>query len=1078
MKYRLALDMGTNSIGWAIFRLHKVSGEKRDQPRELIRIGSRIFPEGRDPKSQESLGAKRRIPRSQRRHRDRYLQRRTNLLNCLQRHELFPPLGTPEARSLQLLNPYELRTDGLDTPLTPYQLGRALFHLNQRRGFKSNRKTDSKDNESGKIKQGIRKLVADMDQYHIRTVGEALYERLQHNPEAGVRARMRGTGAKAEYDFYVDRSLVEDEFEALWNAQRPHYPELLTNELHDQLYHIIFHQRPLKEPPIGRCTLEPEQPRAPKALLTAQYFRLYQEVNHLRLLHPSTGEERSLTRTERDKLIQYLEQRKEATYVALRKQLFGKDLYNVYSFTIENSAIARTKVIGNTTNSRLAHKKAFGKTWYRLDRQIQDEIVNKLLKLESEADSDNLIAWLQKEHQLSQDSAAYIACEVKLESGYLRFSQCALTKVLPHLQSGWDAETDQPYTYDQAVRAARYADHRIPITDELRDQLPYYGEILWRHCQDIPTVSNPDEIKHGRITNPTVHIGLNQLRQLVNAIMRRYGRPAEIHIELTRELKLSQTGIAETNKLNAQNRALNERLNDELKNQCGISCPTAQDRLKLKLFKELGPLNSYCIYSGEPIHYTDLFNGTYQIDHILPFSQTLDDSFNNKVLVTRQANADKGNLLVHELCRTNSRYNWEDIQNRTAALSYNKNKRFAPDALEQWLTNSGRFKRDGADFIQRQLTDTAYFSRVTREYLQQICPDNKIVSSPGRLTAMLRAKWGLNKVLSNDQEKNRNDHRHHAIDAVVIGLVDRSLLQKVATLAGQRKEQNTDNLLKGIHAQLPFPELTPQIRDAVKRCIVSHKPDHNPQAQLHEETAYGIVAVLDEKKHYYQTRHRVALTSLTRKNIDNLEDSRLSTRLKNLTEGYSDTKLKQTLAELVPPKWPQKAYLLRPISGVPIALKGTALSPNLGRRSPNHAKLYKTAGNYCYEIYRTEQEKWDGDVIRTFDANQKEYQSFMSNKKVFHVNSFYGKSLVMRLMKNDMLAIEESGKRIFFRIQKMSEGIICLCEHHEANVDKRNADTKNSFRYIYKSPDALRKVSARKVTVSLLGQIRDPGFKA
>jgi len=125
MKYRLALDMGTNSIGWAIFRLHKEADEKCDRPRELIRIGSRIFPEGRDPKSQESLGAKRRIPRSQRRHRDRYLQRRTNLLNCLQRHGLFPALCSPEARSLQLQNPYQLRAEGLDTPLTPHQLGRA-----------------------------------------------------------------------------------------------------------------------------------------------------------------------------------------------------------------------------------------------------------------------------------------------------------------------------------------------------------------------------------------------------------------------------------------------------------------------------------------------------------------------------------------------------------------------------------------------------------------------------------------------------------------------------------------------------------------------------------------------------------------------------------------------------------------------------------------------------------------------------------------------------------------------------------------------------------------------------------------
>ena len=1076
MKYRLSLDMGTNSIGWAIFRLHKATDDQRDHPRELIRIGSRIFPEGRDPKSQESLGAKRRIPRSQRRHRDRYLQRRTKLLNCLQRHGLFPPLGSPEARELQLQNPYELRADGLDAPLTPHQLGRALFHLNQRRGFKSNRKTDSKDNESGKIKQGIQKLIADMDKYHLRTVGEALYERLQHDRQAGIRARMRGKGAKAEYDFYVDRSLVEDEFKALWQAQQPHHPKLLTDKLRDQLHRIIFHQRELKAPPVGRCTLEPEKPRAPKALLVAQRFRLYQEINHLRLLLP-TGEETPLNHAQRNKLIQYLEQRNQAKYLDLRKQLFGKEQHHHYSFTIEDSTIARTTVMGNTTNYRLAHKKAFGKTWYQLDVQVQNKIIDQVLNLESEADSDHLIGQLRTEHQLSEDAARYITDEVRLEPGHLHFSQHALTKVLPHL-SGWDEDADQPYTYDQAVRAAGYTDHRIPAADQLRDQLPYYGEILSRYCQEIPTASNPDEKQHGRITNPTVHIGLNQLRQLVNAIIRRYGRPTEIHIELARELKLSQKAKTEVNQRNAQNRKLNEDLNSELRNQCGISRPTAQDRLKLKLFKELDPLTPSCVYSGDRIHYTDLFNGTYQIDHILPFSRTLDDSFNNKVLVTRQANADKGNASVHELCRTHSHYDWDEIQNRIAALPYPKRKRFAPDALEQWLTSAGKFKHDGADFIQRQLTDTAYLSRVTREYLQQICPGNKIVSSPGRLTALLRAKWGLNQVLSQHQEKNRNDHRHHAVDAVVIGLIDRSLLQRVAKLAGLHRDHSADNLLRGLHEKLPFPHLIPQIQAAISRCIVSHKPDHNPQAQLHEETAYGIVEVLDAKKHHYKARYRVALANLTRKNLDSLEDSRLADRLKSQTADCSDAELKQTLAELKPPRWPRKAYLLRKrISGVPVALKGTALSPDPTRRPDKPAKLYKAGSNYCYEIYQTPEGKWDGDIIRTFDANQAPYQAFMREAR-FQVETFSGKPLVMRLINNDMLAINTGNAKQIIRVQKMTRGQICFCEHFEANVNARDIDKKNEFSYLRKSIDALRKLSARKVTISLLGQIRDPGFQA
>ena len=483
MKYRLALDLGTNSIGWAVFRLHKKPEDKRDQPAELIRVGSRIFPDGRHPKTGGSLGAKRREPRSQRRHRDRYLQRRTKLINCLQRNGLFPTLGSAAARALQTQNPYELRADGLDDPLSPHQLGRALFHLNQRRGFKSNRKADNKDDDSGKIKQGIKTLTDDMYENHIRTVGEALYQRLERNEP--TRTRLQGKGAKASYPFYIGRDMVEGEFEALWKEQHSYHPELLTDELHDELHHIIFHQRDLKPPPVGRCTLEPDQERAPKALLSAQRFRLYQEVNHLRLIHTETGEEINLSRPQRDTLATYLEKRKIGKYIDLRKQLFGKTGHAAYSFTIELSSMGRTSLPGNTTNPTLANKKAFGKAWYQLDDATQSEIVTRLLNLESETDSQAFIQWLCSELQLSKTNATYVAENVHLESGHLRVCEQAINKVLPHLQNGWDDKKNQPYTYDQAVRAAGYDDHRIQAPDQLLTELPYYGEILWRHCQDL-----------------------------------------------------------------------------------------------------------------------------------------------------------------------------------------------------------------------------------------------------------------------------------------------------------------------------------------------------------------------------------------------------------------------------------------------------------------------------------------------------------------------------------------------------------------------------------------------------------------
>src|SRR6185312_13815653 len=140
--YRLGLDIGTNSIGWAAVTLNEAG-----RPNGLLALGARIFSDGRNPKDGSSLAVQRRVPRGMRRRRDRYLRRRDDLMELLIALNLMPP-DEAERHALVTLDPYELRAKALHEPLKPCELGRALFHLDQRRGFKSNRKTDSdKDNK-------------------------------------------------------------------------------------------------------------------------------------------------------------------------------------------------------------------------------------------------------------------------------------------------------------------------------------------------------------------------------------------------------------------------------------------------------------------------------------------------------------------------------------------------------------------------------------------------------------------------------------------------------------------------------------------------------------------------------------------------------------------------------------------------------------------------------------------------------------------------------------------------------------------------------------------------------------------
>lgn len=266
MRYRLALDLGSTSLGWAMVRLNT---ERPPAPVAVIKAGVRIFSDGRNPKDGSSLAVTRREARAMRRRRDRLLKRKARMTKALLEHGFFPADQT-QRKALVTLNPYELRAKGLDHALKPEEFARALFHINQRRGFKSNRKTDKKDNDSGALKQAISKLRTDMTTANCRTVGEWLHKR--DAAGATVRARYREVKVLRDdgrpkinksYDLYIDRAMIEAEFDALWAKQATFNPVLFNGRARDDLKDALLHQRPLKAVKPGRCTFMPDQERAP-----------------------------------------------------------------------------------------------------------------------------------------------------------------------------------------------------------------------------------------------------------------------------------------------------------------------------------------------------------------------------------------------------------------------------------------------------------------------------------------------------------------------------------------------------------------------------------------------------------------------------------------------------------------------------------------------------------------------------------------------------------------------------------------------------------------------------------------------
>ena len=711
-------------------------------------------------------------------------------------------------------------------------------------------------------------------------------------------------------------------------------------------------------------------------------------------------------------MFEALEKNSKRSFTQMRKLL---GIGGAVKFNFEDPK--REELKGNTTSAILSGKHLFGESWFAMSESTQDEIVMQLLREENES---TLIRWLEETAHVDEAQAEAIAT-AKLPEGYGSLSAKALARILPALRNGIA-------TYDRAVIAAGF-DHHSNIspaaTGEILPELPYYGEPLQRHVGF--GTGNPTDLpekRFGRIANPTVHIGLNQVRLITNALIKRYGHPRQVIVEVARDLKQNQEQRKETTERQAANQKRNERLRVAI----AATLETSQERVrtadiqKMILWEELSndPADRRCPYSGVQISARMLLSEQVEIEHILPFSDTLDDSLNNKTVALRESNRIKGNRTPWQAFGALSvpGYDYTEIVHRAEQMPKNKRYRFGEDGYQRWL-------REDKDFLARALNDTRYLSRVAREYVSLICPQGTRVI-PGQMTAMLRGKFGLNDVLGVNGEKNRNDHRHHAVDACVVGVTDQGLLQRFARASASAREQQLHRLVENM--PLPWASYREHVRRAVGNIWVSHKPDHSHEGAMHNDTAYSLVG-----------EGRVGF----HKSIDG-KRTYLEDNLKVI--GFTSDK----------------------------AIARHGLLPN---GQPRPYKGYKGDSNYCIEIVRNEKGRWEGEVVSTFQAYQivrAEGVDRLRNPS----QSANGKPLVMRLMLNDSVRLNVDSQLRTMRVATLSgNGQVFMADVHEANVDTRNRDKAEAFGYVSKMAGSFQKSRARRVNVSPIGELHDPGFK-
>ncbi len=432
----LGIDLGSNSIGWALLQYDD------GQPTSIIDCGVRVFEAGMDGNidtgQAESRAINRREKRATRRMTARRQRRKSNVLHQLQRMGLLPQgdagaifpsldqqLLTQYREGLELagqanldnLLPYWLRARALDQKLSPEELGRALYHLAQRRGFLSNRKTpEKKDDDAGKVKEGIAQLASGITDFQARTLGE--YFAKIDPTERRIRQR------------YTHRDMFKHEFDAIWAAQCQHHPNILTDDNYKRLFNTIFHQRPLRSAKglVGKCELEPSQRRAPWASIEAQQFRYVQIVNNCSLAVEGIGDLRPLDDTERAKLLNALERQGDLTFAKAKKILGFKSKEARFNF--EDGSDKGLK--GNRISKALAADNVFGEAWFELPRETQEAVIHDLVSIREQ---DVLARRAQKAYGLDPDAAQAFS-EIEPEPGYANLSKRAISKLLPLMKQG------------------------------------------------------------------------------------------------------------------------------------------------------------------------------------------------------------------------------------------------------------------------------------------------------------------------------------------------------------------------------------------------------------------------------------------------------------------------------------------------------------------------------------------------------------------------------------------------------------------------------------------------------------------
>lgn len=820
----LSFDIGVTSIGWAF-----VEGE------ELKDCGVRIFTKAENPKNGDSLAAPRREARSTRRR----LARRKARLNTIKRllcKEFGLNLSDYLANDGELpkayettkdtKSPYELRTLALEQKLEPKELARVILHIAKHRGYGNKHAKTGSDKDSGKVLSAIKVNEATMNAKRYKSVGEYLYkefyqkERYEKKGNTPTKEFKNVRNKGENYEHCVAQEQVRAELELIFQKQKD-FGATFSENFESQILETAFYQRDLKgfADKVGECVFYRDENRAPKDSLSAMEFvaltRIINTLKNLEEKSKNLGIGETYGKDKIQEILKVVLDKGEMSYKKLReilhldeRILFAKDSKLDYTKGVQEAEKAKFIELKNLK----AFKKAMGGDFGKFAREELDNIATEITLIKSK---ENLAKKLQNYPALSKEQVEALS---NLNfAKHIDLSLKALHRILPFMYEG--------LRYDEAVKKAGLQEHR---------KHKQKGEFLIPLKEYEPYLANP-----------VVARALSEYRKVLNTLLRKYGAVHKIHLEFTREAKLS---AKERQKYEKEQRGHFEANQNAIK-QCEIlGLPlNGANILKMKLWLEQGEC---CAYSGDKITESDFRDSNaLQIDHIYPYSRSFDDSYMNKVLVFSKENQNKLNKTPFEAFG-GDKEKWDRILSLSVKLPKQKQRR---------ISNTN-FKDKEGGFLARNLNDTGYIARLASQWTKdclEFLPlsENEvniagekgskkhIEAISGNLTATLRHYWGLG-------DKDRNNHLHHAVDAIILAYTNAKTIKAFADFR-KNQEQNKAKFYAKQIAESEYEEqkafhkaqikvFRQRVEEKINEIFVSKPPRKRARGALHEETFYSF----------------------------------------------------------------------------------------------------------------------------------------------------------------------------------------------------------------------------------------------